>query len=57
MIYEYKCKNTDCKDADVVKVVVKTMKEFNKSEICEICEHSMQKVFSLGGIKTADGIK
>ena len=56
-IYKYKCTNNSCTITGKVKEINKPMTESSKIEICPICNAVLQKVFSVGAIKTGDGVK
>ena len=51
MLYDYICDK--CKKK---YEIVKRVKDYNREEFCE-CGEKMRKVFSVGGIKTGDGVK
>lgn len=51
MVYTYFC-DTCKKTVEVTKAV----KNYNRVETCK-CGEVMRKVFSVGGIKTNDGVK
>jgi len=58
MIYKYKCVNKECVDYGVELTINKPMKDCNKKEYCELCRKELQRVFSLGGLRTfGDGYK
>jgi len=52
MKYEYKCVKCE------VKVIVdKPMSESSSVETCTMCDDTMERVYSVGGIVTGDGVK
>ena len=57
MRYNYKCVNDKCNDKDKVVVVDKPMSESNRVELCSSCTEVLNRIYSISGIKTGDGIK
>ena len=57
MKYDYKCTNIQCKKRNEVIEIDKPMSEAGKSEYCEECGESMQKIFGSPAVKTGDGYK
>lgn len=56
MIYEFKCKNTECEDYNKVKEYSISIKDY-KIPNCEKCNIEMVRVYSSFGAKTSDGFK
>ena len=52
MKYQYACDK--CKTNTMID---KPISECSRVELCEKCKSEMKRVYSVGGIKTADGIK
>ena len=53
--YEYKCDNKECTEFEKEVTVVKSMNDSSRLEYCEKCDSEMVRIYSVGGIKTADG--
>jgi len=56
-VYEYVCKNIQCKKRNEIKEVTKLMEFASTSEYCSECKEVMQKIFGSPSIRTNDGYK
>ncbi len=57
MKHEYHCHNLNCEDFSKVVIIDKPMSESSRYELCEKCTWDLKRIYSVTGIKTADGFK
>jgi len=57
MKYEYKCVNIQCIKRNEIIEINKPMSEAGKSEYCEECGESLQKIFGSPGLRTSGSDK
>lgn len=58
MLYNYQCKNKECKEYEKTKEVELSIYVVGtKPVLCEKCNSEMQRIYSNPGIKTSDGYK
>jgi len=57
MRYLYKCSNDKCVNVGKTITINKPISESSKEEFCQICGSVLVRIYSVGAIKTGDGVK
>ena len=55
--YEYKCKNKECSENNVKKIIDISINEYSEDKLplCEKCSSRTVRIFSFGHAKNFDG--